>query len=185
MHHFWGRIKEVPYCFSRSSVKFQCHMGKQMPFVTRIQRFWTVTPVWIHRWLWNDARRGALLLFFRSSIKLPGHTGRKVDDLNPILSKITRPVTAMKSLRFALFIIKIYLAKLSNLMPRTNKLYLLLTIFVQPPGLGLGTSLAVCLAERHVNMEIMVKICTYCHLCKYDNPYYSFLGFHIFTLLNI
>ena len=26
----------------------------------------------------------------------------KLDDLNPILSKITRPVTAIKSLRFAL-----------------------------------------------------------------------------------
>ena len=29
--------------------------------------------------------------------------GKKIDDLNPILSKITRPVAAIKSLRFALF----------------------------------------------------------------------------------
>ena len=28
--------------------------------------------------------------------------GQKIDDLNPILSKITRPVAAIKSLRFAL-----------------------------------------------------------------------------------
>ena len=28
--------------------------------------------------------------------------GQKIDDLNPILSKITRPVAAIKALRFAL-----------------------------------------------------------------------------------
>ena len=41
--------------------------------------------------------------FSRSSIKFPGYTVPKVNDLNPILSKNTRPVTAIKSLRFALF----------------------------------------------------------------------------------
>ena len=30
--------------------------------------------------------------------------GRKIDDLNPILSKITRPVAAINSLRFALIL---------------------------------------------------------------------------------
>ena len=29
--------------------------------------------------------------------------GKKIDDLIPILSKITRPVAAIKSLKFALF----------------------------------------------------------------------------------
>ena len=35
----------------------------------QLNRFWTVTPVWIHMWWWNDAyslmllRRGALLFF--------------------------------------------------------------------------------------------------------------------------
>ena len=38
----------------------------------------------------------------RSSIKFQGHTGWKIDNLNH-LSKITRPVAAIKSLRFALF----------------------------------------------------------------------------------
>ena len=51
----WSGIEEVPYCFSRSSIKFQ------------------------------------------------GHMDRIIDDLNPILSKITRLVAAIKSLRFALF----------------------------------------------------------------------------------
>ena len=36
---------------------------------TQLNRFWTVTPAWIHMWWWNDAyslimlRRGALLFF--------------------------------------------------------------------------------------------------------------------------
>ena len=37
-----------------------------------------------------------------SSIKLPGHMGSKINDLYPILSNNTRPVAAIKSLRFAL-----------------------------------------------------------------------------------
>ena len=45
------------------------HGTKKSPILTRIERFRTVTLVWIHRWLWNDAsslkqhRRGALLFF--------------------------------------------------------------------------------------------------------------------------
>ena len=55
----WSSIEEVPYCFSRSSVKFQGHTAKKI----------TETPVRIRWWLWNDAqslkqdRRGALLFF--------------------------------------------------------------------------------------------------------------------------
>ena len=40
--------------------------------------------------------------FLRSSVKFPGHMGPKINDLNPILSKNTRLVVAIKSLRFAL-----------------------------------------------------------------------------------
>ena len=123
MHKAWSNIEEVPYCFSRLSIKFQGHTGQRiadfdpnwafpdcnfslnspmvmkwcikleptwkrcpivfqghpsnlkvtrdnkLPILTRIKRFRTVTLVWIHRWLWNDAqslkqhRRGALLFF--------------------------------------------------------------------------------------------------------------------------
>ena len=35
--------------------------------------------------------------FSRSSIKFEGHMDRKIDDLNPILSKITRLVVAVNS----------------------------------------------------------------------------------------
>ena len=40
--------------------------------------------------------------FSMSSIKFEGHMDRKIDDFNPILSKITKLVAAIKSLRFAL-----------------------------------------------------------------------------------
>ena len=43
--------------FSRSSVKFQGHTAKKSSILTQIGRLRTVSPVWIHRWLWNDAWR--------------------------------------------------------------------------------------------------------------------------------
>ena len=67
MHKAWSNIEEVPYCFSRSYLKLQGHMAKKLSILIRIERFRTVTPVWINWWLWNDARsfmqyrRGALL----------------------------------------------------------------------------------------------------------------------------
>ena len=30
MHKAWSSIEEVPYCFSRSSIKFQCHTGQKI-----------------------------------------------------------------------------------------------------------------------------------------------------------
>ena len=69
MHKAWSSIEEVPYRFSRSSIKFrgqtifQDHLSslkfvqdKQSPILTRIGRFRTVNPVWIDQWLWNDTR---------------------------------------------------------------------------------------------------------------------------------
>ena len=32
------------------------HGTKKSPILTRIEHFRAVTPVWIHRWLWNDAQ---------------------------------------------------------------------------------------------------------------------------------
>ena len=50
----WSSIEEVPYCFSRLSVKFQGHKGQTSLILSGIERFRTVTPVWIRPWLWND-----------------------------------------------------------------------------------------------------------------------------------
>ena len=61
--------------------------GLKIDDLTRIERFRTVTPVWIHRWLRNDAqrlmghRRGALY-FPRSSVKFQGHTDRIMNDFD-------------------------------------------------------------------------------------------------------
>ena len=45
--------------------------------------------------------------FSRSCLKFKGYIGKKFNDFNPILGKITRPVAAIKSLRFALFFCEI------------------------------------------------------------------------------
>ena len=68
LHKAWSSIEEVPYCFWRSSVKFQGHSAKKN------RRFWPKLGV--------------------SRLK-----NRRFESN---LSKITRPVAAIKSLRFAL-----------------------------------------------------------------------------------
>ena len=55
MHKAWWCLGEVPYCFSMSSIKFQGHMALKIVVLTQIGRLRTVTPVWIHQWLRNDA----------------------------------------------------------------------------------------------------------------------------------
>ena len=100
---------------------------------TQLSRFRTVTPVWIHIWWWNDAqsfillRRGALLfngfemmhkawcsirrgvpLFFDVIHRISRTHGLKNLWFRSNLSTITRPVAAIKSLRFALFFIFAY-----------------------------------------------------------------------------
>ena len=55
---------------------------------TQLNRFRTVTPVWIHIWWWNDTyslmllRRGALF-FLKSSVKFQGHTALKIVEFDP------------------------------------------------------------------------------------------------------
>ena len=62
-------LREVPYCLSRSSAKFQGHTEQKIADFDPNLVFRTVTPIWFHWWLWNDAqsfkqyRRGALLFF--------------------------------------------------------------------------------------------------------------------------
>ena len=142
MHIAWCSLGDMPYCFSRSSIKFEGHTTKNivafdpnwgfpdsnsslnspmamkwckkhkaalkrcpivfqgypsnfkvtrdktLPILTRIERFRTVTPVWIHQWLWNDAQSlkqhwRSALLFSRSSVKFQDHTGQKIADFDP------------------------------------------------------------------------------------------------------
>ena len=92
MHKAWSSIEEVPYCFSRSSVKFQGHTVLRSSNLTQIGSFGTVTPVWIHRWLWNVTQS-----FKQQKARCPvvfqGHPSNfKVtrDKTSPILTKIGR-----------------------------------------------------------------------------------------------
>ena len=65
----WCWLGEVPYCFSRSSLKFQGHAAEKIIDFDPNWDFRTVTLVWIHWWVWNDAqslkqhRRDALTFF--------------------------------------------------------------------------------------------------------------------------
>ena len=69
MHKAWSRFGEVPYCFSRSSVKSQGHTTKTIVDFYPNWAFPDCNSSLIHRWLWNDAqslkwhRRGALFCF--------------------------------------------------------------------------------------------------------------------------
>ena len=64
----------MPYCFSRSYIQFQGHTAKKTSILTQIRRFRTLTPIWIHQWLRNDAKTSSSIdkvfyCFLGSSIK--------------------------------------------------------------------------------------------------------------------
>ena len=69
MHKAWSNTEGVPYFFSEAIRQISRSRDIKLPILTQIERFRTVTPVWIHWWLWNDAqslkqhRRGALSFF--------------------------------------------------------------------------------------------------------------------------
>ena len=87
----WSSIEEeVPYCFCRSSVKFQGCKGQVSLILSQIECIRTVTPVWIHKWLWNDLQsfhqssiKEVPYCFSRLSIKFQGHTGQKIANFDP------------------------------------------------------------------------------------------------------
>ena len=95
LHKAWNSKGEMPYCFSRSSVKFQGHTGQSTTNFDPNWAFPDYRPVTAFKSL-----RFALFGVIHQISRLHG---QKNDDLIPILSKNIRPVTAIKSLRFALF----------------------------------------------------------------------------------
>ena len=56
MHKASCIIEDVPYCFPRSSVKFEGHTAQKTLILTQIGRFRTISPIWIHQWVRNDAQ---------------------------------------------------------------------------------------------------------------------------------
>ena len=75
-----------PIVFQGHQSNFKVMGLKKSSILTQIGRFRTVTPVWIHRWIWNDANSIEEVSYYlsKSSIKFQGHTGWKIDSLNPI-----------------------------------------------------------------------------------------------------
>ena len=64
IHKDGSCMKDVPYCFSRSSIKFQGHTGHKCHwFFTQIGRFRTVTRVWYDAQCLRGLRKCALLFF--------------------------------------------------------------------------------------------------------------------------
>ena len=81
-YYHW--LKWCPYKRSRSRSEVKVTEVK-----TQFSSFRTVTPIWIHIWRRNDAQ--SLIwhkpyCFPRSSIKFQGHTGQKLNDLDPNLA---------------------------------------------------------------------------------------------------
>ena len=111
MHRAWSSIVEVPYCFSRPHVKFQCHTALKNRRIwpklgvsgQQLQFEFTDGYEMLHK-AWNS--KGEVPYCFpRSSIKFQGHTGQNITDFDPNWAfPDYRPVAAFKSLRFALFV---------------------------------------------------------------------------------
>ena len=111
MHRAWSSIVEVPYCFSRSSVKFQGHTALKIvefdpnwAFPDCNSSFNSPLAMKCCTKAWNS--KGEMPYCFpRSSIKFQGHTVLNITDFDPNWAFLDyRPVAAFKSLRFALFL---------------------------------------------------------------------------------
>ena len=79
---------KCPIVFQGHPSNFKVTRDKISPILTRIECFRTVTPVWIYRWLWNMHKAWCDVEevpynFLSASIKFEGHTGWKIDNLNP------------------------------------------------------------------------------------------------------
>ena len=112
MHKAWSCIKEVPYCFARSSLEFQCRTAL---------KFVKFDPDWAFPDC-NSSLNSPMATKWctklevakkRCPIVLQGHlsnlTVTRAEKLKIwIQFEITRPVAAIKSLRFALFLIKYF-----------------------------------------------------------------------------
>ena len=90
--HAKGQVqKRCPIVFQGHPSNFKVTRLKKSSILTQIGHFRTVTPVWIHQWLWNDAqslkqhRRGALL-FSKVIHQISRSHGTKYRQCGPELS---------------------------------------------------------------------------------------------------
>ena len=90
----WCSIKEVPYCFPRSSIKFQGRMGQKIADFDPNWAFpecnfslnFTDGFEMIHK-AWCGIEE-VPYYFSKSYIKFQGHTGWKIDDLDQIWARL-------------------------------------------------------------------------------------------------
>ena len=80
----------MPYCFSRSSVKYQGHTGQKMQILTWIWCFHTIIKVELTNGYEMMHKAWSMLgevpyCFARSSNKFQGHMGKKITDFDPNL----------------------------------------------------------------------------------------------------
>ena len=85
----WERC---PINFQGHPLNFKVTRDKKWSILNRIKRFRTVTPVWSHAWLWNDAQsimwyRRCALLFFNVIRRILRSRGTKK---STILTRIER-----------------------------------------------------------------------------------------------
>ena len=106
MHKAWSSIDEVSYCFSRSSVKFEGHTALK---IVEFDPNWvfpdcnsSLNSLMDMKWYTKlDVVWKTCLIIFRGHPSNFKVTRAKNWLFESNLSKITRPVAAIKSLRFA------------------------------------------------------------------------------------
>ena len=76
--------QRCPIVFQGHPSNFKVTRDKKLPILTWIERFQTVTPIWIHPWLWNKGP----YYFSRSSIEFQGDTGWKIHKLDQIWARL-------------------------------------------------------------------------------------------------
>ena len=108
MHRAWCCLGEVPYFLSRSSVKFQGHTAKK---IVNLDPNWSfpdcdssLNSPMATKWCKKlEVAWKRCPIVFRGHPPISRSHGLKNWQFESNLSKITRPVAAIKSLRFALF----------------------------------------------------------------------------------
>ena len=71
-------LKRCPIVFHGHLSNFRVTGHKKLLILTQIGRFRTVTPVWIHWWLWNDTQCLKQHSSKRCPIVFQGHTRQKI-----------------------------------------------------------------------------------------------------------
>ena len=74
MHKAWCNLEEVPYNFSRSSIKFQGHTGRKID---------DLNPIWVRILGRSQLTNPSDLPCSSSYVKFQGHTAKKIVDFDP------------------------------------------------------------------------------------------------------